>query len=120
MNNYSKSEHQKQIVKNAITSLRSSINKSRNEVNSKYLSKEITIYELTNQLFIFEFFDKFLLENLTKNSTGLNALLELYESFPFPTQKDNQDFNSIRFYLCSMTGANKMEQEFLGFENEGI
>jgi hypothetical protein len=117
---YNKSEHQKEIVKSAITSLRESINNARNEVNKKYLSKEITIYEMTNQLFIFDFFDKFLLENLTKNSTGLNSLLELYESFPFPTQKDNQNFNSMRFFLCQMIGTDKMEQEILGFESEGI
>ena len=119
MRNYNKQSHQIEIVDNAIRSLRKSINNARNEVSNKYLSKETTLYEMTNQLFIFDFFDKFLSENWIKNGTGLISLLELYENFPFPT-KDDQDFNAMRFYLCDMVGIDKVSQELEKLKTDGI
>ena len=118
MPNYSKETHQKQIVESAISTLSDSINNARKAVNDSYLSKEISLYEMTNQLFIFDFFEKFLEENLAKNS--LTGLLDLYENFPFPLQKDFENFNSIRFFLCSMIGTKEIGNEFENFKNEGI
>ncbi len=118
MLNYSKETHQKQILESAINTLSDSINNARNEVNKKYLSKDISLYEMTNQLFIFDFIQKFLEENLAKN--GLTGLLDLYENFPFPLKQDFENFNSIRFFLCSMIGTKEIGNEFENFKNEGI
>lgn len=120
MPNYNKQSHQIGIIDDAIRSLRKSIDYARKEVNTKYLNKEITLYEMTNQLWIFDFFDKFLAENWIKNYAGLTGLLELYESCPYPTKKHNEEFNALRFYLCDMVGIDKVEQELESFNHEGI
>ncbi len=120
MRNYSNLEHKKQIIQDAITSLSKSIDKARKQVNKKYLDKEISLYELTNQLFIFDFFEKFLCENLEKNENGFLSLLSLYENYPFPTKKDSESFNSLRFFLCSMVGSDRLESELENFKSEGI
>jgi hypothetical protein len=120
MPNYSNLEHKKMIIQDAITSLIESIDKARKQVNKKYLNKEITVYELTNQLVIFDFFEKFLCDNLEKNENGFLSLLSLYENYPFPTKQDFENFNTLRFFLCSMIGSDKLESEFENFKDEGI
>lgn len=112
--------HQIGIISEAIQILRKSINYARESVNQRYLAKELTLYEMTNQLWIFDFFDKFLSENLIQNGPGFLTLLELYTGFPYPTKEDNKAFKAMRFYLCDMVGIEKVKRELETFENEGI
>lgn len=118
MLNYNKEKHQIGIISDAIQILRKSINSARQSVNERYLAKEITLYEMTNQLWIFDFFDKFLNENLIKNGLGLICLLDLYEHFPYPTLQDQNEFQAMRFYLVDM--IEKVKRELEAFESEGI
>ena len=120
MRKYNKEKHQIGIISDAIQILRKSINSARQSVNERYLSKEISLYEMTNQLWIFDFFDKFLNENLIKNGLGLISLLELYEHFPYPTLEEQNEFQAMRFYLVDMVGVKMVELEEEKMESEGI
>lgn len=117
---YNKLTHQTSIIQDAILALRKSIDTARKSVNQRYLDREITVYEMSNQLLIFDFFDKFLKENLIKNGLGLISLLDLFENIPYRTKEEFEELNALRFYLCDMVGIDRVEKELDSFEKEGI